>query len=610
MKRILKWGFGLFAVLLLIAGALLAHTIWFKPIKIGWFYERVFLEYAIKDPQMLSQLGLFEQLGIRGHNARLTDASEARETEMIEKLKRDLATLRSYDREALSPQQQLSYDILENFLAVQADGERWRLHNYPINQLFGIQNGLPTFMATTHRVDDRKGAEHYIARLAQFDKRLDQAVDSVKRREAAGIIPPTFVVEKVLSEMRAFAATPARENILFTALDTHLGKLLESGELDEAGRESLRDQAVEEIENTVYPVYGRMIAYYEELLPKTSGNNGVWALPDGGEFYNYQIRSMTTTRMSADEIHAIGLAEVARIGSEMDTILRGAGYEEGTIGERIWQIKAEPNQLYPDSDEGRAQILVDYQAIIDEIDQGLEPFFDVRPKMGVKVERVPEFREKTAPGAYYNAPSMDGARPGVFYANLRDVSEIPRFGMRTLAYHEGIPGHHFQIAIMQELKGVPMFRRLLPFTAFSEGWALYTEQLAWELGYQDDPLDNLGRLQGEMFRAVRLVVDTGMHAKRWTREQAIDYMIEHTGMGQKEVTSEIERYLVMPGQALAYKIGMLKILQLRERAQRELGESFDIRQFHNVVLTNGSLPLEILEQVVDAWIAERKATDA
>jgi uncharacterized protein (DUF885 family) len=610
MKRVLKWGFGLFLILLLAAGALLAHTIWFKPVRVGWFYEKVFLEYGMTDPQMLSQLGLLERVGIRGHNARLTDASEERATQMLEKLKRDLATLRSYNRSRLSPQEQLSYDILENFLAVAAEGERWRYHNYPMNQLFGVQNGLPTFMATTHRVEDATGAEHYLARLSQFGVRLDQAIEGVKLRESKGIIPPTFVVEKVLDEMRGFAATPARENILYTAFDENLGKLVEAGKLDEAAREAFRARAVAEIEGTVYPVYGRMIAYYESLLPRTGGNHGVWALPDGREFYDYTIRLMTTTRMSADELHAIGLAEVERIGAEMDAILRQAGFEEGTLGQRIWQLKADPAQLYPDSDEGRAQILADYQAMIDEIDAGLEPYFDVRPKVGVKVERVPVFREKTAPGAYYQPPSLDGSRPGVFYANLRDVAEIPRFGMRTLAYHEGVPGHHFQIAIMQELKGVPTFRRILPFTAYSEGWALYTEQLAWELGFQDDPLDNLGRLQAEMFRAVRLVVDTGMHAKRWTREQAIDYMIEHTGMGEKEVVAEIERYLVMPGQALAYKVGMLKLVELRDRARRELGDRFDMREFHNVVLTNGSVPLEILERLVEAWIAERKGATA
>jgi uncharacterized protein (DUF885 family) len=262
--------------------------------------------------------------------------------------------------------------------------------------------------------------------------------------------------------------------------------------------------------------------------------------------------------------------------------------------------------LYPDTDEGRAAILADFQTLIDDISAGLDPVFDVRPRMGVKVERIPPFKEQGSPGAYYNPPALDGSRPGIFYMNLRNVKEVAKFGMRTLAYHEAIPGHHFQIAIAQELSGVPTFRRVTYQTAYVEGWALYAERLAKELDYLQDPYDDLGRLQAEMFRSVRLVVDTGLHAKRWTREQAIAYMQEKTGMPQTDVVAEIERYLVIPGQALAYKIGMLKLLELRARAQEQLGERFDIRQFHNLVLQNGSMPLSILERVVDGWIAGQR----
>jgi uncharacterized protein (DUF885 family) len=606
IKRFFKWTGGIVGLLLLAAAALIVHTVWFKPLKIDWFFERVLIEVALDDPELLSQIGVLDGIGIRGHNARLSDGSEARELALFAKARRDLETLRRYDRERLDARRKLSYDMLGQFLELTPEMERWRHHNYPMNQLFGIQNGLPNFMATIHRVEDRKGAEHYIARLAQFDRRLDQALQGVQRRAALGVIPPTFVVEKVLEEMRGFVGVPARENILHTALDGHLGKLVEAGTLTEAERAELGERAEAEIRATVYPVYGRLIAYYEELLPQTRGNHGVWALPDGDEYYRFAIRLMTTTELPADEIHAIGLAEVARIGREMDAILRAQGHHDGTLGERIVQLKSNPAQLYENSDAGRARIIADYQLIIDEIDAGLGPHFDLRPAVGVKVERVPEFREAGSALAYYQPPSLDGVRPGVFYINLREVGDLPRFGMRTLAYHEAIPGHHFQIAIAQQLQGLPMFRRMVPLPAYTEGWALYTEQLAWELGFQDDPLDNLGRLQAEMFRAVRLVVDTGLHARRWTREQAIDYMLEHTGMGEKEAIAETERYLVRPGQALAYKVGMLKILELRERARQALGDNFELREFHNVVLGNGALPLDLLERVVDDWLNERR----
>jgi uncharacterized protein (DUF885 family) len=271
------------------------------------------------------------------------------------------------------------------------------------------------------------------------------------------------------------------------------------------------------------------------------------------------------------------------------------------------KLAKSPAQLYPDTDEGRAQILTDYEAIINGMMAGLDPYFGTKPKAGVVVKRVPPFTEKTAPGAYYYPPPLDGSRPGTFFANLRAVGDTPKYGMRTLAYHEAVPGHHLQIAIARELEGLPIFRSVVPFTAYIEGWALYAEQLAWEAGFAKNPLDNLGRLQAEMFRSVRLVVDTGMHAKRWTREEAIDYMTANTGMSEAGAVTEIERYLVNPGQALAYKVGMMKILELRERANKALGNKFDLREFHDEILKNGAMPLTVLERVIDAYVSRKKA---
>jgi uncharacterized protein (DUF885 family) len=432
----------------------------------------------------------------------------------------------------------------------------------------------------------------------------DQVLEGLHSREQAGILPPTFVVEKVLAEMRGFAGVPASENILYTSFVEKLDKL-PADALAPTEREELLSKVEAAVSGQVYPAYGRFIAYYDELLPRTEGNHGVWALPDGEAFYAWAARMHTTTDMTPDQIHQLGLDEVARIEAEMSAILVAEGLEEGTVGERMQQIARRPDQLYPDTDAGRAAIIADFTAMIEEIDGGIDDYFNVRPKQGVRVERVPEFREKTAPGAYYNPPAFDGSRPGIFYINLRSTDEIARFGMRTLAYHEAIPGHHFQTTIQQELTGVPTFRKVLPFTAFSEGWALYTERLAWEIGFQDEPLDNLGRLQAEMFRAVRLVVDTGLHHKRWTREQAIAYMLEKTGMPETDVVAEIERYLVMPGQALAYKVGMNRILELREKAKAALGPKFDIKAFHDLLLTGGDMPLALLERRVDAWIGEQ-----
>lgn len=602
MKKILKWGLRLFLVLLMAGGGLLAHTIWFKPLKIEWFYERVFVEFAFNSPELLSSLRILPAW-LDWYSDELDDASLASDEALRTKVREDLAMLRRYDRSALDAEGQHSYDLLETFLATQVDGERFAYHNYPLNQLFGVQNGLPTFLATQHAIASKGDAENYLARLRAVPRKLDQVLEGVRHRESLGILPPRFVVEKVLIEMRAFRDEIPEKNILYTSFDEKLSRL--EG-LPEADRAALLAHASTLILESVQPVYGRLIDYYESLLPSVQHNHGVWALPDGDAYYAWAVRSQTTTDMTPDAVHELGLREVERIGAEMETILLGEGLTEGSIGDRVQQIARRPDQLYPNTDAGRQQIIDDFQKMIDEIDQGVGSAFNLRPAAGVKVERVPEFREKTAPGAYYNAPAFDGSRPGIFYINLRNTAEVARFGMRTLAYHEAIPGHHFQIAIQQELTGVPTFRKLLPFTAYAEGWALYTERLAWEMGFQQKPLDNLGRLQAEMFRAVRLVVDTGMHHKRWTREQSIDYMLQMTGMPETDVVAEIERYLVMPGQALAYKVGMNAMLDARERARADLGERFDLKAFHDVVLRSGSMPITLLNRRVDAWIAERK----
>ncbi len=602
MRTAFRWSLRLGLILSLLLALFIAHSIWFKPLHIRIFFDRVFAEYLFKNPEMMSGMRVLPAW-MNWYNDDLADASLAFEDQMREKLKNDLSTLRSYDRSALDADTQVSYDMLDYFLGMQQEGDRFRFHNYPLNQMFGLQNGMPTFMATQHQVKSEGEGEDYIARLGKFPLKFDQTMEGLKAREQAGIIPPTFVIEKVLDEMRRFSAAPPKENILYTNFAEKLDKIA-AEDMDASTRERLLSGVDAAITAHVYPAYAGFIRYYEQLLPKATGNHGVWALPDGEAFYNFAVREQTTTEMTPEEVHQLGLSEVARIEAEMDQILIAQGLTGGTVGARVTEISKRPEQLYPDTDAGRAQIIADFQTIIDEIDAGLGDTFNVRPKTGVKVERVPEFREKTAPGAYYNPPAFDGSRPGIFYINLRNTAEVARFGMRTLAYHEAIPGHHFQTTIQQELTGVPMFRKVLPFTAFSEGWALYTERLAWEMGFQKDPLDNLGRLQAEMFRAVRLVVDTGMHAKRWTREQSIAYMLEKTGMPETDVVAEIERYLVNPGQALAYKVGMNKILELRERAKLALGDKFSLSRFHDFVLTGGDMPLTQFEARIDGWIKD------
>ncbi len=555
---------------------------------------------------MLTQLGLVEQFGITSHNGKLSDESPAHQQKVFDRWKKDLNQLHEYPLDRQSPSQKLSTHILDWFLKDQVEGEKWQDYNYPVNQLFGIQNQYPSFMANLHPLHTQKDCEYYIMRLDALPTKFDQTLEGVKKREQEKIVPPRFVVEEVLKEMTDFVGKPAAENVLATSFKARAGKI---DKLTDQQRTDFQKRVENEITTQVYPAYHKLIAYFQELLPKTTTDDGVWKLPDGAAFYAYSLRSNTTTNTPPNEVHELGLREVARIEAEMSAILDANGFAGQPIGASMDKLGKDPRFLYSNDDKGRAEALAEYKRLIDNaVAESKAHLFTIAPKAQIDIRRVEPFKEATAPGAYYQGGAMDGSRPGIFYANLRDMNEVPKWGMPTLAYHEGVPGHHWQISIAQELTGLPQFRKVIPFTAYAEGWALYCEWLAKQVGWYDkDPFGDLGRLQAELFRAVRLVVDTGIHAKHWTREQAIAYMRDKTGMGEKEVKAEIERYIVNPGQACAYKVGMMKIQELRARAQQALGDKFDQREFHDTVLNNGSLPLEILEEQVNDYIRKKKS---
>jgi uncharacterized protein (DUF885 family) len=606
---------GSLLTIVLVVTVFLVNLIWFKPFSIRLFYDKIFVEFAISDPEVVTQMAipvLYDRT-----KSDLTDVSDARQWENFNKMKETLATLRSYNFENQSDENKLNTRILEWYLAVQAESEAYFYYDYPVNQMFGVQNNLPSFLENSHKMRDESDIEAYISRLSKFEIKFDQVLEGLHIREDRGIIPPKFMITRVIDEMKGFTGqnesialeedpNPVKRNILYTNLNK---KISEVEGLTEEQKQEFMTRVEEEIRSTVFPAYQKLIDYFSELYQKANTDDGVWKFSDGENFYRYMLKQNTSLNLDPAEVHAMGLSEVERIKQEMWNILISEGYQDTTqnIGDVIQELNKQERFLFPNDDNGRQAALNEYNLILDEISAGLNDAFDIRPKAGLEVLRVPEFKEEGAAGAYYNRPAMDGSRGGLFYANLRDMKEVVKFGMKTLAYHEGIPGHHFQVAIQSELEGQPIFRTISLFTAFTEGWALYAERLAWELGfYENDPFGNLGRLQAEMFRAVRLVVDTGIHFKKWTREEAIDYMVANTGMTPSSVTTEIERYIVMPGQACAYKIGMMKILELREKARSELGEKFDLKKFHNVVLKNGAVPLEILEDLIDGYIAESK----
>ncbi|HUF66748.1 MAG TPA: DUF885 domain-containing protein [Gemmatimonadaceae bacterium] len=595
MGRWKKWTLLGLGALLLAATAFIVPTVWFKPYSVNHFYGRVFLRFALESPMLLSELGFLPPF-LDFHSHKLDDVSQKAEERSFRRLERELRVLRSFDRGSIDDT--ISYDVMKWFMADLQESQRFRFHWYPLNQFSGAQSRLPSFMLSVHQIRGKKDARNYVRRLEAFERYFDQIIEGSRMRAERGIVSPRFVVQRVLVEMREFIAPPPSGHVLYTNLKTAADTLtkLSAGE-----RRALLASADSAISGRVYPAYRKLIAHAEELERNATEDDGVWRHPDGDAYYAHTLRSSSTTDLSAEQIHQLGLREVERIETELRPLLVRQGYQADNLGVALATLREEPRFQWPDTDEGRAAILEEYRRIITEASSRLAPLFGMQPAAPVEVERVPQFRETTAAVASYQQPAMDGSRPGKFFVNLRDVADHARFRMRTVAYHEAIPGHHFQLATQQQLEGGPFFRRVIPFTAYTEGWGLYAEQLAAESGLQNDPLDRIGYLVDELWRAVRLVVDTGIHSKRWTRADAIAYM-RRTGKPEKDIVAEVERYVVLPGQATSYKVGQLKILELRERARARLGDNFDIRRFHDVVLGQGAVPLAILERAVDAWI--------
>ncbi len=604
MRKALKYfGWAMLAALL-VGGFATWRIVWGHPFTINQLANRQAAFLLMRNPELFTSIGLADGTIIDRHSGKLAAVGVAKRDSDYEFAARSLEEVRRFDRASLGLQDQITYDILEDFYGSQLAFRQfdWLSSEglYPISPMFGTQVLLVSFMQTQHVVKNEKTARNYVARLRAMGDKLDAVTAEMRRQSEAGVVLPSSLLEKSLVVLDDAVRSAPEDNALVTSFVERMASV--KG-LDDPTSKDLREQAVAAVTESVYPAFQRMRTALVEQRPKAQGTaDGIGRLPDGRDFYQAMLRQFTTTDYTPERVHALGLAEVARIDAEMDALLDGQGLTEGTVAERIEQLRVDPRFLLPDDDDGRQQVLARYRDILDEVAVRMPEYFSTIPTGKLLVERVPEAREKGATGANYQPAALDGSRPGTFYANLRDVHETPTWAMKTLAYHEGIPGHHFQIATAQGLKGLPMIRQQPIYTGYVEGWALYAERLIAEIGfYEGDPWGDLGRLQAEMYRAVRLVVDTGLHAKGWTREQAIAYMVGTTGMAESEVASEIERYMALPGQACAYKVGQLKILELREKARAALGSKFDLKAFHTVVLENGAVPLTVLERLVDDW---------
>ncbi|MEY2481231.1 MAG: hypothetical protein QOI04_2158 [Verrucomicrobiota bacterium] len=547
--------------------------------------------------------------GIKTHYDQLEDLSDEKAAADLAFMQGQLAALkRDFKFDALNALAQLSYKLFEQEVERAAEEFRFRFDVYPVSQMRGMHARMPTFLINVHKIDNVKDAEAYIARLNGFPKMFDQLVTNLRVREEKGVVAPRFVFPLVLDACHKIITGQPFDpsDKPSPLLDDFAKKVAVLKDVDLAARDRLLADAKKALTDSVKPAYEKLIAFLEEQAKRANDDAGVWKFPDGAEFYRMALRHTTTTNLGADEIHQIGLKEVARIHFEMEKIKEKVGFK-GDL-QAFFKFMREDRQFYlPDTDEGRGQYLAKAVKIVDDMKKRLDELFITKPKADIVVKAVEKFREQSAGKAFYQQPAPDGSRPGMFYVNLRNLHDNPIYELESLAHHEGIPGHHMQIAIAQELTDLPKFRKFSDaYTAYTEGWGLYSELTPKEIGMYEDPYSDFGRLALELWRAGRLVVDTGIHAKRWTREQAIDYLKQNTSNSEADCVDSINRYIVMPSQATAYKIGMIKIVDLREKARRALGAKFYIRQFHEVVLTNGAVPLDVLEQLVDRWIKSKQ----
>ena len=588
--------------------ALLPLCAWAQqpPAGVDQLCDGYFRDWIRLHPDDASQFGLTAEMGIPFDKADLTDYSEAMVDSTYGLYARYAAGLKSCDRGTLSAAQRLDADVLAWYLNLMLDGKRFKDHDYVLSHMYNAHTSTITLLTEYHTISGRQDALDYLARLRLVPRRIGQALSRLALQEKRGIRPPCFVLDKLDTALSQFAATPPDSNVLVTSFNARMQGL---AGIDETGRAEMTAQARDIMRDQVYPSYRTFIQAVRASRSKSDSAAGVWKLPHGDAYYRWCLKYHTTTDLTPDQVHQLGLREVARIQSEIRDLIKQLGLSGGPVFSSwmnaYWEYLSSPAQrakyTYPDAPGSRQQVVNDYQTIINQTWLRLPEVFSQIPATKVNAQAVPPYKEASA-GTYYEPASLDGKRQGVFYANL-SYGLPGKPGMATLVYHEAIPGHHFQIAVAQEHKQNKLYKNLLFFTGFGEGWAMYSERLAGEQGWFPDVPSRIANQASLLFRAVRLVLDTGIHSQRWTRDQALQYMQDNLGWS---ADGEVDRYIMWPGQACAYYVGMLKIVELREKAKKELGPKFDLREFHRVLLENGTLPLELAERQVNGYIAANK----
>ncbi|WP_020207580.1 DUF885 domain-containing protein [Gilvimarinus chinensis] len=561
-------------------------------------FKHIFEEQVSLSPMYQAQLGR------KTHYGEWDDISPAAD-ELWQRLAEDqLQRLTQLDTRLLSQENQLNVVLLSRDLEQQLNHFPWRDHNYPVNQMFGLHAGVVSFLINTHQIDSTADALAYIQRLQGIQPLFEQLRANLNRRASKGILAPEFVYPYVIADSENILQGAPFTSSGVSPLWSDISSKVKQLNIDKKQQEKLLQSARHALLNNVQPAYQQLIKTLQKLHRVSDQNNGVWSLPDGEQFYADKLQAITTTTLTAQQIHQLGLSEVSRIHGEMRALLQQMDFT-GSLQQFFLELKENNQHYYPDTQTGRSDYLTDTRAIITAMEKRLPELFGHLPRAGLQVKAVEAFREQSAGKAFYQPPAEDGSRPGIYYINLHDLSAMPKYQMEALAYHEALPGHHMQIAIAQELKALPEFRRHGHYTAYIEGWGLYAELIPKELGFYSDPYSDFGRLSFELWRSIRLVVDTGIHRYRWSREQAIAYFTDNSPMTHADATREVERYFVMPGQATAYKVGMEKILSLRSQAEQALGSDFELKEFHDVVLEGGALPLDVLQMRVQQWIQSK-----
>ena len=520
-----------------------------------------------------------------------------------------LNNLQQLKPELLSDANQLNLRLYQQQLESALEEFKWRYHRYPISHMTGIHTGVATVLIRLHRIETVDDANDYIKRLQGVTELFDQLIDGLQARAEKSIIAPQFVYQQAVENSQAIVAGQpfAETGSVDSPLLADFNRKLENLDITASQKLQLQSRAQDALLQSVGPAYGKLIAVLNDLQSQAKVEGGAWTLPQGRAFYRHALRQTTTTELDAEAIHRLGLAEVERIHGEMKAIIQQADYK-GDLSDFFIYMQSAPEFFFPQTAEGKQAYIDQAERLVSQMKTRLPEVFSVTPKADILVKPVEPFREKSSIGsAFYQPAAPDGSRPGVFYINIYDMSAMPKYSLPVFAYHEGIPGHHMQVALAQELDNVPQFRRAASYTAYAEGWGLYAELLPKEMGLYADFYMDFGRLSAELWRACRLVVDTALHDRGWNREKAINYLTNNSPTDRDKAAKAVERYLVLPSQATAYKIGMLKILQLRQQAKHTLGDAFDIREFHDVVLMNGALPLNILQQMITQWIEQRLA---